>query len=146
MLNEAAPFSDIRTTDAPSHLRPVRTGEAAAPSTKTSAELNVWVAWNGTRHALRRRLKPMGVMGQFTLMKVAPAAPSNDDADNLWSCHFEYEGRAPDFDAQVLGLLRRISVIAPWSHVTRSAPFDAPAVDAADNDYDWDTYARRALP
>ena len=101
MLNEAAPFSDIRTTDAPSHLRPVRTGEAAAPSTKTSAELNVWVAWNGTRHALRRRLKPMGVMGQFTLMKVAPAAPSNDDADNLWSCHFEYEGRAPDFDAQV---------------------------------------------
>lgn len=102
------------------------------PEGSLDAELTglaIWVSWSGSEAELRARLKPMGVLEQFTLIDLEREA----DAESLWMVWFHHVGRSPDRDGQTLALLRRVGVCAPWVRVERAPQ----ATEECARDHSW---------
>ena len=102
--------------------------------------LEIWLRWNGDAAGLRSLVKPRAALEQFTLTQ----AERCDSDPTVWRCAFVHVGRRVNVDHQIVSLMRRFSLIAPWLKVER---IDAPvAMDDDPRELNWDDFARRALP
>lgn len=135
MLQGLEPLSNVRKE------HPKVIADLSSGPVRSGRGLVVWIDWRADGGALRRAVKPRAVLEQFTLASWEPALES----DTGWLCRFEHVGRSPDFDRQIVGLLRRLGEVGRWTRAEVIAPADA-ATEECEEERLWRAFERRALP